>query len=204
MNKPTSKFLWQRSSVWAAAAILGAAPLLQWTPAALADAANGSAQKPAVQVADAVHAPILAATHAGPRIVAVGDHGVVLLSDDEGKTFRQARSVPSQTLLTSVCFIDEKQGWIAGHDSVVLHTEDGGETWALQHEDLNGDKPLFSIWFKDAQHGIAAGLFGTAVQTADGGRSWVPLAVESGAETDHHLNSIFGDGAPMLYIAGEA
>ena len=167
-----------------------------------------SAQKPAAIVANAVHAPMLAAARAGPRVVAVGEHGVVLLSDD-GKTFRQAKSVPTQALLTSICFADDKLGWAAGHDGVVIHTADGGDTWALQHEDLASDKPLFSIYFKDAQHGFAVGLFGTAIQTADGGHSWTPLAVETGEGSDsdsgdHHLYAIFGDPAAALYIAGEA
>lgn len=169
---------------------------------------NGRAQKSAVPVADAIHAPLLAAAHAGRRIVAVGEHGVVLLSDDAGQTFRQAQTVPTQALLTSLCFVDEKEGWAAGHDGVVIHTVDGGDTWVLQHEDLEGDKPLFSIFFKDAQHGLAVGLFGIAIQTADGGKNWAPLAIETGAgadaqDGDHHLYAIFGDAAPNLYVAGE-
>ena len=174
------------------------------TTAVQAIASNGSAQMPATPVADAAHAPLLAAARAGKRVVAAGEHGVILLSDDEGKTFRQAGAVPTQALLTSLYFIDDRQGWAAGHDGVVLHTQDGGETWTLQHEDLSSDKPLFSIYFKDAQHGLAVGLFGTALQTADGGATWTPLAVESGEENDHHLYAIFGDPATALCIAGEA
>lgn len=162
-----------------------------------------AAQKPAAAMPHPTQAPIMAAAHAGKRIVAVGDHGVVLLSDD-GRQFRQARSVPTQALLTSLSFIDDRQGWAAGHDGVILHTADGGETWTLQREDLDGDKPLFGIRFRDAQHGFAVGLFGTAVQTADGGASWTPLAVETGAQSDHHLYGIFGDGSSALCIAGEA
>ena len=29
-------------------------------------------------------------------------------------------------------FVDDKQGWAVGHDGVILHTGDGGETWTLQ------------------------------------------------------------------------
>lgn len=163
-----------------------------------------AAEPSAVLVTGAIHAPIMAATHAGSRIVAAGEHGVILLSDDDGKSFHQARTVPTQALLTSLSFINDKQGWAVGHDGVVLHTEDGGNTWTLQREDLQADNPLLSVRFKDAQHGLAVGLFGTAVQTSDGGKTWTPLSVESGEESDHHLNFIFGDGTPMLYLAGEA
>lgn len=163
-----------------------------------------SVQKPAVAVTHATQAPLLAATQAGRRIVAIGDHGVVLLSDDGGKTFRQAKSVPTQALLTSLSFIDDKQGWAAGHDGVILHTVDGGDTWTLQREDLSGDRPLFGIHFNDAQNGFAVGLFGNAQQTTDGGKSWTQLIVETGDEPDHHLYGIFGDAGTALYIAGEA
>lgn len=163
-----------------------------------------SAQKPAVAVAHPTQAPILAAARAGQRVVAVGDHGIVLLSDDGGKTFRQAKTVPTQALLTSLSFIDDKQGWAAGHDGVIVHTTDGGESWTLQREDLAGDKPLFAIRFNDAKNGFAVGLFGNAVQTNDGGAHWSALTIESGEVTDHHLYGIFGDANSALYVAGEA
>jgi len=219
MNKPQSKRSWGLleafallagisigAGFWYEHTMQSAAPSSSGEAAAIAEpavASKGSAQKPAASVADAVHAPLLAAAHAGKRVVAVGEHGVILLSDDDGKTFRQARAVPTQALLTSLCFVDDQQGWAAGHDGVVLHTGDGGDTWVLQREDLAGDKPLLSIFFKDASKGFAVGLFGTATQTADGGKSWTPLTVESGEENDHHLYAIFGDPATALYIAGE-
>jgi photosystem II stability/assembly factor-like uncharacterized protein len=174
------------------------------SPTAAAATEDGNAEIPAAQVAAAARAPLFAAARAGTRIVAVGEHGVILLSDDEGKTFRQARSVPTQALLTSLSFVDDHQGWAAGHDGVVLHTTDSGETWSIQRQQLDGDKPLFSIYFRDAQHGIAVGLFGSAVQTADGGNTWAPLTAESGDENDHHLYWIFGDPATALCIAAEA
>ena len=74
--------------------------------------------------------PVMAATLAGSRVVAVGDYGGVLLSDD-GKAFRQARVVPTRTVLTSVFFLDAQHGWAAGHDGTVIATVDGGETWRV-------------------------------------------------------------------------
>lgn len=172
-------------------------------PVLLADESGKSVQKTAAIVARASHAELLGVTRAGKRIVAVGDHGVVLLSDDDGATFRQAHAVPTQALLTSISFIDDRQGWIAGHDGVVLHTSDGGDDWSLQHEDTDGDKPLFSIAFSDAQHGLAVGLFGTAIRTADGGASWQPIDMGTANQDGHHLYAIFGDVKQGLFIAGE-
>jgi len=71
----------------------------------------------------------LAVTIAGNRLVSVGERGVILLSDDSGKTWRQSK-VPVSVTLTRVSFIDAKTGWAIGHGGVILGTQDAGETWA--------------------------------------------------------------------------
>jgi len=56
---------------------------------------------------------------AGRRIIAVGERGRILLSDDDGHTWRFARS-PTETTLASVFFIDEnsfaepESFWVGG------------------------------------------------------------------------------------------
>lgn len=70
-------------------------------------------------------------TKAGDRLVAVGQRGHVLVSADGGATWKQSQ-VPVSSDLTSVFFVDDKEGWVVGHDGVVLHTADGGERWELQ------------------------------------------------------------------------
>lgn len=67
----------------------------------------------------------------GPRLVAVGERGVVLLSDDDGVSWRQAQ-VPVSVALTNVRFVSEKRGWAIGHGGVVLSSIDGGATWTKQ------------------------------------------------------------------------
>jgi photosystem II stability/assembly factor-like uncharacterized protein len=74
---------------------------------------------------------ILAVTDAGGRLVAVGERGQILLSDDNGAAWRQAK-VPVSVTLTAVRFATPSQGWAVGHFGVVLHTEDGGESWVMQ------------------------------------------------------------------------
>lgn len=76
---------------------------------------------------------------AGGRIVAVGDRGKILYSDDDGGHWQVAAS-PTEVLLTGVCFADARHGWAVGHDALVLGTSDGGETWTVQYSDpLGGD-----------------------------------------------------------------
>jgi photosystem II stability/assembly factor-like uncharacterized protein len=64
-------------------------------------------------------------------LVAVGERGIVVFSDDGGKSWRQGK-VPTSESLTTVLFPTAKSGWAAGHAGIVIHTEDGGETWTRQ------------------------------------------------------------------------
>jgi len=87
--------------------------------------------RPAIAVSAPARAVLLDITAAGPRLVAVGERGVVVLSDDGGQTWRQAQ-VPTSVSLTGVSFSTPTLGWAIGHAGIVLHTEDGGETWTKQ------------------------------------------------------------------------
>lgn len=73
-----------------------------------------------------------AAAKAGERIVAIGERGLVVISDDQGKHWRQASQVPVSVSLTALSFIDAQRGWAVGHGGVILHTTDAGETWTRQ------------------------------------------------------------------------
>ena len=68
---------------------------------------------------------------AGKRLVAVGQRGHIVYSDDSGASWQQAR-VPVSSDLVAVSFPTSQQGWAVGHDGVVVHSTDGGATWSLQ------------------------------------------------------------------------
>jgi photosystem II stability/assembly factor-like uncharacterized protein len=70
-------------------------------------------------------------TQAGARLVAVGERGVILVSDDQGAHWRQTPS-PTSVTLTAVRFADERHGWALGHFGTVLRTDDGGLSWQRQ------------------------------------------------------------------------
>ncbi|WP_114810143.1 WD40/YVTN/BNR-like repeat-containing protein [Paraburkholderia kururiensis] len=161
---------------------------------------------PAVSVPYATTATMLATAMAGSRIVAVGDHGIVLLSDDGGKTQRQAKHVPVDVALTSVSFVDARQGWAVGHWGVVLRTTDGGESWQLQRSDTKTDRPLFAVHFFDADHGVAVGLWSLILETADGGVHWHTVDLPSpggGQRADLNLQGLFVDAQNRLYAPAE-
>lgn len=173
------------------------------TAAGLPAVPRWPALAPAQAVGNAAGVPLLSAAWAGRRVVAVGDHGAILLSDD-GVHYRQAKTVPVRSLLTVVQFVDARQGYAAGHDGVVLGTSDGGETWKLLRAEPGVEQPILSLHFDSAVHGIAVGLFGWAIETADGGQSWHALHVGSGEDGDRHLLHMFATSRGTLLIAGEA
>jgi len=70
-------------------------------------------------------------TRAGDRIVAVGERGHIIYSDNEGESWTQSE-VPVSVTLTGIDFGSETHGWAVGHSGVILHSDDAGETWELQ------------------------------------------------------------------------
>lgn len=68
---------------------------------------------------------------AGKRVIAVGQRGHIVYSDDSGANWRQA-TVPVSSDLVAVSFPTPQQGWAVGHDGIVLHTADGGANWSVQ------------------------------------------------------------------------
>ncbi|MCL7944083.1 YCF48-related protein [Marinobacter sp. ATCH36] len=71
------------------------------------------------------------ADRAGERIVAAGERGHIIFSDDQGETWVQGQ-VPVRVTLTGVDFGTDTHGWAVGHSGVVLHSGDAGESWDLQ------------------------------------------------------------------------
>lgn len=169
----------------------------------------------ALQTLKASSAAMLAVKRAGTRLVAAGERGIVLVSDDGGASWRQAQ-VPVQVTLTALHFADERNGWAAGHMGVVLATNDGGLTWRKQLDgvraaqligsqrliDEGPDKPFFDIDATDAKRAIVVGAYGLAFETSDGGDSWKPLTPRLPNPKNLHLYGVRIAGA-NVYVAGE-
>lgn len=162
--------------------------------------------QPAEITTAATKAMILSTARAGKRIVAVGDHGIVLLSDTDGAEFRQARFVPVRSTLTAVCFVDGNTGWAVGHWGIVLRTDDAGENWKVQRSDTAVDQPLFSVYFRDKENGWAVGLWSLMIRTGDGGKTWAPVRLPvppGGKKADRNLQKIFANRMGTLFVAAE-
>ncbi len=135
------------------------------------------------------------------RLVAVGERGHVVLSDDRGETWRQAQVVPTRSTLTTVTAFENRL-WAAGHDSVIITSGDGGETWTLQYFDPERQQAVMHIAFFDSHSGVAMGAYGLYLVTDDGGQNWLDEMVDP--DNEYHLNDmvVLDDGRRM--IAGEA
>ncbi len=166
---------------------------------------------------------------AGKRLVAVGQRGHILTSDDTGRTWQQA-DVPVSSDLLAVHFPTAEAGWAVGHDGVVLHSADAGRTWQRQLDGRalgellaaaysqgsdakwfaeakrfaaqGAENPLLDVCFQDARNGYVVGAFGLVLRTADGGRTWTPLLHATDNPKGLHLYAVrrIGDA---VYIAGE-
>src|SRR5882672_7062893 len=160
---------------------------------------DDGANKPAELEPLADRSLLLDLAVAGQRLVAVGERGHVMLSDDQGATWRQAKSVPTRVLLTAVFFADNEYGWAVGHDETIINTVDGGETWTRSHFAPEAQQPLLDLWFANRVSGIAVGAYGAYFTTNDGGRHWSsakfspPVTQTANADEpppDYHLNRI--------------
>lgn len=129
-------FFARRSPLWGVCVLVGS--LLVSLPLVAQATTLAVLQQPALPTAKAQRSVLLGLARAGERLVAVGERGIVLLSDDAGVNWRQAK-VPVSVSLTAVQFVDAEQGWAVGHLGVVLHTRDGGETWQKQ---LDGQRAI--------------------------------------------------------------
>lgn len=182
-----------------ALSLLGCAALSAPVLAADAPAADTAYS---VESAKAAKSLMLDVVHAGKRLVAVGDRGHILYSDDQGSTWTQAK-VPTRQLLTAVFFVDDKHGWAVGHDAQILASEDGGVTWTKQFEDLKRESPLLDVWFKDVNSGFAVGAYGALLETIDGGKNWEDASDRLDNEDQFHLNAIAAVKDAGLFIVGE-
>ena len=201
-----------------------ARPAAPTSPAALG--------QPALVTPKALHAAMLAVGAAGKRLVAAGERGIILYSDDAGKSWRQA-AVPVSVSLTALQFVDDINGWAVGHQGVVLHTSDGGATWTKQLDGIQAaalvlreaeasfgperdkavadarrlvddgpDKPFLDLYFDSPTTGYVLGAYNMMFRTSDGGASWQPWQSRVANPKGLHLYGMRGT-ADAIYLAGE-
>ena len=180
-----------RRALLLGAMALGASARAWTMPAALA--------RPALKVARPTQAVLMAITRAGRRLVAAGERGLILCSDDDGRSWAQA-IVPVSSTLTALRFADERLGWAVGNMGVVLKTQDGGASWTKQLDGVaaaaalalkaaqpgpqqddaqrlveeGADKPFLDLALRPDGSLLVVGAYGLAFASNDKGQSWQP------------------------------
>jgi photosystem II stability/assembly factor-like uncharacterized protein len=201
--------------------------LLLAAAGAFAAPVGDALDRPSVLTGHAAHAVLLGAARAGQRLVAVGERGIVILSDDQGENWRQVQT-PVSVTLTGVGFADPRHGFIIGHGGTVLATDDGGEHWtrrldgrhaarlALEAAQASGDKqairaakllladgpdkPLLDLLVIDPQQVVVVGAYGLAFSSDDAGQTWRSWIERLDNPGGLHLYAIRRRGERILVV----
>jgi photosystem II stability/assembly factor-like uncharacterized protein len=142
---------------------------------------------------------LLDAALAGDAIVAVGERGLIQRSTDGGDTWSTVDSGVSRTLC-AITFLDQRNGWAAGHGAIILRTEDGGNSWQHQFTGDDEESPILDIMAVSGGHVLAVGAFGAYYESRNSGADWEQHFI---LEEDMHLNRISRSRDGTLWLAGE-
>jgi len=105
----------------------------------------------------------------------VGEFGLVLHTEDGGRTWTAQRSGSDLPQLYSVKFIDDQRGWASGQAGSLIRTTDGGKRWNTVEIDSKRDLYNVSV---DGQRLIIVGD-GIAFGSDDTGSSWKEIRLNS-------------------------
>jgi photosystem II stability/assembly factor-like uncharacterized protein len=138
---------------------------------------------------------------AGSRVVAVGERGFALVSDDGGQTWR-SRETPVTRTLTAVAFESPKVGVAVGHGASVVRTEDAGETWSRVPLEEAEPESLLGVTSLGGGRYAAYGAFGMYFESNDSGRTWTRRMVLT-EDFEWHISQVIAVG-PTLLMAAES
>ncbi|MCP4756078.1 MAG: hypothetical protein GY866_34890 [Proteobacteria bacterium] len=133
------------------------------------------------------------------KAVIVGARGQILVTHRKYGNMWSPRDSKTKEVLTSLTFIDEKNGWAAGHGGVIVHSADGGENWEVLRESSPQNLPLFDIQFVSKNTGYACGAYDTLLKTSDGGKTWNDISTGF----DNIYNGLFFKDADNGFLVGE-
>lgn len=106
------------------------------------------------------------------RVAVVGEFGVILISEDGGRSF-QPRPSMVETTLFGVFMGEQGKAWAVGLEAEMLSSVDGGQTWKRERVPT---PPGFSLALYDLEVrgnlGWAVGNSGFMLSSTDGGASW--------------------------------
>jgi len=118
------------------------------------------------------------------EIIACGDAGVIVRSEDAGDNWEVVNSNTGANL-RDIHFIDDNIGFAAGESSTFLTSIDGGRTWSTPSA---GSDNYSSVYMRTLMIGTVVGEDDLLLMTIDGGNTWTPF--ELTAAVNNSYNSV--------------
>lgn len=108
-----------------------------------------------------------------------GVRATLATSKDKGATWR-VTDLGEDAQITTLQFLDDKQGLAFGEFGMALSTADGGATWQKGPKVPNDFYPYAAL-FTQRNEGWLSGIAGQILHTTDGGKTWQKQANTSKA-----------------------
>lgn len=110
-------------------------------------------------------------------------------------------SIGDTSGLSSIHFINNNTGWVAGKRGLIAKSTNGGLTWFLQNSGVRSW--LYSIYFFDTNTGMAVGSLDSnrvILRTTNGGANWQILARNNQSK----LYSLFMQSSQVVHCVGDS
>jgi photosystem II stability/assembly factor-like uncharacterized protein len=144
---------------------------------------------------------------------AVGHQGVILKSQDGGKSWQkkfdgiQLTGLLKQALeqqVNSLTVAFEKESDEDNSDELEMLLDD--VTYKLEDMTANTgiEIPFFDILFITPSYGLVVGAYGAMLETNDAGNTWHYIGHKVPNPDGYHLNALTKDANDNIYIVGEA
>lgn len=141
--------------------------------------------------------PIYAAAYAsGTRVVAGGDGGTTVISDDGGKNFSPVGGDLDVLGSGLRAGADAQTAFVLGHKGSLARTTDGGNAWKALAVPTSSD--VRDVAFATATTGYALDASGGLFKTANGGTSWQTLDPGTTASP----NAVAALGGDVVLLVG--
>ena len=135
----------------------------------------------------------------GERLIATGDDGVIITSDDKGESWTDRTPSPPLTMdmerLEFVIASGERLIAV-GDDDTIITSDDRGENWIDRTPSFASADILYSVAVSPDGTLIAVGYLGTILKSLDNGDTWSHKSV-SGATT--FFSVIFSQGSFLAF-----
>jgi photosystem II stability/assembly factor-like uncharacterized protein len=142
--------------------------------------------------------------------VAVGKFGLILVTRDGGKTWKEQASGTNRAL-SAISFADRDHAYVVGSGGTILASSDGGDTWKPQ---VSGTKDqLLGVFAPTSSKAYAVGAFGTLLSTVDSGTTWhkqkfpweklIPKILKVSGYLEPNLNAVQFVNEDLGWVVGE-